>query len=255
MKWLFSAIGIFICFHIYAQDNYEIQVYASQTQAKNSTIFELHSNYTFDGEREIKDGVRPSYHALHETIEITHGISDIFELGFYLFMNYTSGYGYQVIGTHLRPRIMAPSSWKLPVGLSLSTEIGYQRAQYSADTWTLELRPIIDKQWNRLYVSLNPTLGLQLKGVPRQPSPGFAPNVKVGYGFFKNLGAGLEYYGDLGAVNNFKRSEEQGQAVFIVADLINNPDWELNMGPGFGLTPATDRVVFKILVGRRIKWK
>lgn len=255
MKKLIPVICIFISFHAYAQENYEIQVYGSQTQAKNSTIFELHSNYTFNGEKQMRDGVRPSYHALHETIEITHGITDIFEMGFYLFMNYTSSYGYRILGTHLRPRIMAPAKWRLPVGLSLSTEIGYQLAEYSSDTWSIEIRPIIDKQWNKLYVSLNPTLGVQLKGMPKQHAPGFAPNVKIGYAFFKDLSAGVEYYGDLGALNEFKRPGEQGQALFFVVDLLNNLKWELNAGPGFGLTPATDKLVFKVLVGRRIKWK
>src|SRR6202008_1210955 len=126
-----------------AQDNYEIQVYGAQTQAKHSSIFELHSNYTFLGEKDIIKGVRPTYHALHETVEITHGITDNFELGFYLFTNYLPDYGFRVIGTHLRPRIMAPAKWDLPVGLSLSAEIGYQSANYANETWSLELRPII----------------------------------------------------------------------------------------------------------------
>src|ERR1700748_1588877 len=60
-----------------AQNNYEIQVYASQTQAKGSTMFELHSNYTFDGSTEIVNGVIPSNHSLHETVEITTGITPV----------------------------------------------------------------------------------------------------------------------------------------------------------------------------------
>lgn len=108
---------------VMAQDNYEIQVYSSQTQPKYSTIFELHSNFTLNGEPNIVKGVLPSNHALHETIEITHGITDNFEIGYYLFTNYTSGYGYKIIGTHIRPRIMAPAYWNLPVGLSLSAEL------------------------------------------------------------------------------------------------------------------------------------
>ena len=55
-----------------AQDNYEIQVYGSQTQARKSTMFELHSNFTFDGEKDVSKGVLPSNHALHETLEITN---------------------------------------------------------------------------------------------------------------------------------------------------------------------------------------
>ena len=98
-----------------SQENYEIQVYAAPTMTRGMTIFELHSNFTFKGEQEIVKGVRPSYHAFHETVEITHGITDNFELGFYLFTNYLSGYGWQIVGTHIRPRITAPAKWNLPV--------------------------------------------------------------------------------------------------------------------------------------------
>ncbi len=255
MKIFLFSLLICFSFVAYSQENYEIQVYGAQTQQKNSTIFELHSNYTFDGERGIIKDVRPSYHALHETIEITHGITDNFELGFYVFMNYLPDYGFQVIGTHIRPRIMAPAKWNLPVGLSLSAEIGYQKATYSSQTWSVELRPIIDKQWNKLYISLNPTLGIQLKGIEKQVAPGFTPNIKVGYAFFKNISLGAEYYGDLGPLNAFEKGPQQSNALFAVLDLLNNNKWELNTGAGFGLTPATDGFVFKILLGRRIKWK
>src|SRR5262249_17996773 len=146
MRTSLFFLSIFFVHVIYAQENYEIQVYGSQTQQKNSTIFELHSNYTFDGEKEEVKGVRPTYHAFHETIEITHGITNNFELGFYLFMNYLPEYGFRVVGTHIRPRVMAPAKWNLPVGLSLSTEIGYQSPSYSEETWSIEIRPIIDKQ-------------------------------------------------------------------------------------------------------------
>lgn len=252
-KLFLSLLLFFIASAAIAQDNYEIQVYGSQTQPKNSTIFELHSNYTFNGEKDIVKGVRPSYHALHETIEITQGITDNFELGFYLFMNYTPGYGYRIIGTHLRPRIMAPAKWNLPVGLSLSAEVGYQSKYYSSQTWSVELRPIVDKQWNKLYVSFNPTLGVQLKGLDNSV-PTFEPNIKVNYAFFKNAAIGAEYYGDLGAINNFDKGPEQSHAIFATFDLLNNDHWELNAGPGFGLTTATDGFIFKILVGRKVNW-
>jgi len=71
-----------------AQDNYEIQVYGSQTQLPGTTMFELHSNYTFNGEKDVSKGVLPSNHALHETLEITTGVSNIFEMGVYLFTAY-----------------------------------------------------------------------------------------------------------------------------------------------------------------------
>ena len=71
-----------------AQADNEIQVYASPTIQQKWTIFELHSNFTFSGEKNLIAGVRPTYHSLHETVEITHGITENFELGFYLFTNF-----------------------------------------------------------------------------------------------------------------------------------------------------------------------
>ena len=248
-------IALFFVTAAYAQENYEIQVYGAPTMTKGQTMFELHSNFTLQGEKNILKGVRPSYHALHETIEITHGITDNFELGFYLFTNYTSPYGYKIVGTHLRPRFAAPASWKLPVGLSLSAEVGYQRMEYSAETWSVELRPIIDKTLGKLYVSLNPVLGIQLKGVDKESAPAFTPNIKMSYAVSSKFSLGAEYYGDLGALNHFENGPNQTHALFAVADLYIDPRWEINFGPGWGLTNATDGLVIKLLIGRRIDWK
>lgn len=237
------------------QENYEIQVYGSRTQLPNSTIFELHSNYTFQGLKDMVGKVRPSYHALHETLEITHGISQNFELGFYLFTNFTAKYGYQVVGTHIRPRVMAPTKWNLPVGLSLSAEIGYQRPEYAGETWSLELRPIVDKQWNAFYLSFNPTLGIAIRSADNNHVPVFEPNIKAAYNAFRNFSVGIEYYGEMGAINAFETLAAQNHAVFAAVDLLNSSAWELNAGAGFGLTPATDGFIVKVLVGCRIFWQ
>jgi hypothetical protein len=257
MKILYRLFFL-LCFavqHGYSQDNYEIQVYGAPTMEKGQTMFELHSNFTLQGEQNTIKGVRPSYHALHETLEITHGFTENFELGFYLFTNYTSPYGYKIIGSHLRPRIAAPDKWKLPVGLSLSAEFGYQNMEYSPETWSLEIRPIIDKTMGKLYISLNPVLGVQLKGVDKQSAPDFSPNVKASYAFTKKWSLGTEYYGNLGSLNHFEPGPSQSHALFAVADLYLHPDWEINLGPGWGLNKATDGLVIKLLVGRRIHWK
>src|SRR5260370_1217949 len=79
-------------------------------------------------------------HAEHESIEITQGLNDWSELGFYFFTSEQSGLGAQWVGDHIRPRVRVPESWHWPFGASLSTEIGYQRAKFSPDTWTWEIR-------------------------------------------------------------------------------------------------------------------
>jgi hypothetical protein len=254
MRKLASIILLSISIPVFAQENYEIQVYASPTMTKGSTIFELHSNFTFAGERKVLEGVRPAYHSLHETVEVTHGITENFELGFYLFTNYTAQYGYKIIGTHLRPRVSAPAEWRWPIGVSLSLEFGYQSKEYSPDTWNIEIRPIIDKQLANFYISFNPTFGIGLKGTASGHTPAFEPNIKASYTINK-LALGVEYYGDLGQLDRVPGVDQQSHALFVVADIYADPRWEINVGPGFGLTPATDGFIFKLLIGRRIQWK
>ena len=147
-----------------AQDNYEIQVYGSETVKPGDTMMELHSNFTFSGSKTEVDGVYPTEHAEHETVEITQGITPWFETGFYIFTSADALHGWQWVGDHIRPRVRVPDSWKWPVGVSLSVEVGYQRYHYSPDTWTLEIRPIIDKQIGKWYLSLNPTLDRSFHG-------------------------------------------------------------------------------------------
>src|SRR5262244_3982669 len=149
----------------WAQDNYEIQVYGADTVEPGTTMVEFHTNFTASGSKTITDGVLPTNHAIHETIEITHGWNDWFETGFYIFTSARSGDGWQWVGDHIRPRVRVPEKWKWPVGVSLSAEFGYQRPAYSEDTWTLEIRPIIDQQIGRWYLSFNPTLERSLVGL------------------------------------------------------------------------------------------
>ena len=91
-----------------------------------------------------------------------------FETGFYIFMSYRPGEGYQWVGDHIRPRVRIPEDWHWPVNVSLSTEIGYQRRSYSTDTWTWEIRPIVDKQLDRWYLAFNPALERSFHGLEVQ---------------------------------------------------------------------------------------
>ncbi len=172
---LFFITALLIPVFAHAQGNYEIQVYGAPTVEPHSTMVELHSNFTPIGQTKTIDGVYPTNHQEHETIEITQGLNNWSEVGFYIFTSEQAGHGIQWVGDHIRPRVRVPDSWHWPVGVSLSTEIGYQRAVYSPDTWTWELRPIIDKQLGRWYMAFNPALEPYLARSRRQSRPGVFP--------------------------------------------------------------------------------
>jgi hypothetical protein len=237
-----------------AQGNYEIQVYGSDTVEPAHTMFELHSNFTGDGHPAEPGGVVATDNALHETVEITQGINNWSEVGFYIFTSAQSDLGWEWVGDHIRPRVRIPPQWKWPVGLSLSQEIGYQQAKFSPDTWTWEIRPIIDKQMGRFYWAINPAFERTLHGPGVKEGMDFAPAVKLSWDFTKVVAGGLEYYGDYGSIRDIAPLHDQQQMVFPSVDLNVSPDWEINFGVGIGATAATDRWIFKLIVGRRFNW-
>src|ERR1700721_176703 len=256
LSLLFSGTCIVLLARIAgAQGNYEIQVYGADTVAPKNLMVELHSNYTVSGQRQVIDGVYPTYHQEHETLELTEGINDWAELGFYVFTSEQDGHGVQWVGDHIRPRVRAPDKWHLPVGLSLSTEIGYQRAVYSPDTWTWEIRPIIDRTMGRWYLAFNPALERTLHGPDVNRGLGFSPAVKVSYDFTRQISGGLEYYADYGQLGSFDTLHNQQQQIFAVTDLNVSPKWEINIGVGVGPTSATDHLIIKAILGRHFDWK
>jgi hypothetical protein len=238
----------------HAQGNTEIQVYGSDLVSPGDTMIELHSNFTIQGSKTVNDGVLPTHHAVHETLEVTHGFTPWFETGFYIFSTIQPDGGWMWVGDHIRPRVAIPESWRWPVGLSLSTEFGYQQRNFSPDTWTWEVRPIIDKKLGRWYLAFNPSIDRSFHGASENQGWSFSPNAKASFDFTKKITAGLEYYAALGPVSGFDPLRDQQQQFFPSIDLNLSPNWEFNVGVGIGATSATDHLIVKCIVGRRFTW-
>jgi len=235
-----------------AQENYEIQVYGSETVSPGLTMVELHSNFTSNGTKQFEDGVSPTQHAFHETLEITRGVTPWSEVGFYVFTAREQSGSWDWVGSHIRPRVRAPESWHWPVGASLSAEVGYQRRAFSADTWSVELRPIVDKQFGRWYASFNPTLDRALSSGGGPHHVEFSPNAAVTVDLTPKVNIGLEYYGELGPLDHFNPSSAQQHQLFVVTNLNLGPEWEFNAGYGTVVSGSGDHRLFKVILGRRL---
>jgi hypothetical protein len=252
MKKIYTLISIlFLALNLHAQDNYEIQVYASPTMNKGQTMFELHSNYTIKGSTATSGPELPTNHVIHETIEITHGWTTWFETGFYFFNSIGSDGRTAYVGSHIRPRVAAPESWKWPVGVSISTEFGFQKSAFDANTASLEVRPIVDKKWNKFYLSVNPTVEKSFAGPDENRGFIFSPNVKGSYDVSGIVALGIEYYGSTGPFFHYDSFQQQEHQLFAATDIDFGPAWEFNAGIGYGLTNSTDKAIIKLILGRR----
>ena len=238
-----------------AQGNYEVQVYGSALVPIGATMVESHSNFTAKGALELPGGALATHHAFHETLEVTHGFNEWFETGFYLFSSIQPDGSWKFVGTHIRPRIAIPERYGLPVGLSLSTEIGYQQASFDPNTWTWEIRPIVDKQIGKLVRRLQSDLR---KDVSRPfPKRGLRiqPNAKLSYDLLKRVAVGLEYYGAFASFRHWEPVNQSEQMFLPALDFDFGPRWEFNFGVGVGVTHNTDHLLIKAILGYRFNFK
>ena len=248
VKYLFIGVNLITSITLNAQADNEIQVYASPTVGAKRTIAELHNNYTLKGSENLIDPKSARW--LNHTLEITHGIAKNVEIGFYTFITLSPEGKYQYLGNQIRPRVTAPDRWNLPFGASLSAEFGRFRDSVSIPYyWQGEIRPIIDKTFGNIYTSFNPNIDFVLSGPGKHW--GFSPQFKTYYNIRQKAGIGLEYYSSFGSFGDFLPVKEQEHLLGPMFDLLAYPDWELQTGFLFGLTPDSNQSLFKLLVGRR----
>lgn len=247
-RFVLAGYCLIISASLKAQADNEIQVYASPTIGEKRTIVELHNNYTFKGSKNLADPKDARW--LNHTLEITHGIAKNVEIGFYTFIALSPDGKYQYLGNQIRPRVTAPERWKLPFGVSLSAEFGRYRDNESVPFyWQGEIRPIVDKTIGNVYLSFNPNIDFVVSGAEK--GWGFSPQFKTFYNIGQKVGLGVEYYSGLGNFGDFLPTNEQEHLIGPMFDLLAFPEWELQTGYLFGLTPNSNQSIFKLLVGRR----
>jgi hypothetical protein len=254
-----------------AQDNYEIQVYPSETMVPGTLLIELHSNYTVQGSTASQYGMLPTQGQEHETVEFTQGINPWMELGFYVFTEEHNGTGVQWVGDHIRPRVRVPPSWHWPVGVSLSNEFGYARAAYANPSWSWQIMPIVDQTVGKWYWSVNTTMNWGVHPTPLPPGSSpeqvqyyyrdisphgvtFGPAATLTYQPRPLYNVGVEYYAYWGEFGHFVNLHNQQHEIFPVVNLFVSPKWEINVGAGWGATASTDHLVVKVVLGRYFNW-
>ena len=132
-----------------------------------------------------------------------------------IFTSITQGQGWQWVGDHIRPRVRRPGKNGTGLSaLSISNELGYVRRQYAVDTWTWEIRPIVDQKVGSWYWSLNPTLDRSFHGASVHQGVVFSPNFKFSYDFTPKIAGGLEYYGSVGPVTGFDAVAATAHQIF-----------------------------------------
>lgn len=231
-----------------AIDLYEIQVYSVETTPKGKLTLELHSNGSVNTVgRLAKDELRR--HEIHETIEATYGLLPNLEIGQYFAMAKLIGgrFGYAGSRTKLHFGFGDPDEW--PIAFGGNMEIAYMRRQADPNALSMELRPILQKNFGKLSLVADFAFEKALTGPGTHDGFGLLPSASISYELLPWLTPAIEYYGDIGPLRKVLPTKQQQHFIVPTLNLDLVKQLELNFGVGFGTTQASRGVFIKSIIG------
>jgi hypothetical protein len=224
----------------------EIQVYNAEIAKVGQWTLQLHLNYAFIGRKEpdFPGGLIPN-HALNGTPEWAYGITDWWEMGFYApFAVDQEMTPYSNAGK-IRQLFVIPNAAERQFFYGVNFEFSYAMPQFSDTQWNMEIRPIVGVRKNDYEFIVNPIVDI---GFGQNGEAIFAPAARFARKLAEELSVGVEYYTDLGPLQNFAPFNEQQHNIYAVVDF-KIGRFDVNAGVGYGLTPGSDRLMAKMIIG------
>jgi hypothetical protein len=228
-----------------AVDAFEIQVYDGTANPAGAAGLELHVNDVARGLTVAPAPELAPNHQAHFTLEPSYGLTPSWEVGGYLQTALRPDGGFDLAGAKARSKLVTPPWWSARARLGLHVELSFVPRRYEAEGWGLELRPIAAWDVGRYRLAANPIVGVSLTG----GGATFEPAALAVYELPGLLSVGLEYYAGLGDLLGFSRLRDQEHYLYEVANLLCVRNVELNVGVGEGLTPASNPIVVKLILG------
>ena len=224
----------------------EIQVYTGDIAAPGVFNLTWHNNYSPDGlaTPDFSGGLKDN-HALSGVTEWAYGVTDWFEAGLYLpLYAVTPDHGGQFNGFKLRTLFVSPDNPTSNFYYGVNFEFSFNAHHWDQNNETGEIRPILGYRMGAWSFTFNPIVDNSYKGLSRLD---FAPATRLDYAVDKAWTLALEEYDDFGELRSFQPAAQQYHQLFAVLD---HPIGKLQVeaGAGFGLTPASDKLTFKLIL-------
>ena len=234
-------------------DPFEFEVYPAKTldrgmlevESLNSVVANGHRN----GEEGTSKGTLPSQSMWRTAFEATYGLTDRIEATAYLNLAKPRGNNLQYAGSKFRLRGSLFDQGQLPLDLGWYIELEYNRVpKFDDQKLELELRPIIQRDFGDFSLMLNPIFEKILVGSEAKEGFEFGYAHGIYYRWMRALTPGIEFYGGIGMIKHPDPSKEQQHYIFPVVRGESH-GIEYSVGPGFGLTRGSDRVIVKFNLG------
>jgi hypothetical protein len=246
----FLLIGL-LCYAptLIAQDPFEIHIYEYEPLTRGQYSIEAHLNLITQGTASNDGTLLPTQRQTLLTLEPTFGLSENFALGFMFLNAWEPGYSPQFAGWRILPHMYAPESWRLPVRLGFVSEFSFQNTRYEENSRRVELRPIVDREWERWQAVFNPVVERATRGPGTSHGWNFEPALLLRWKR-KTFSPSLEYYGEIESINVRPHAQPEVHQLFAGGDWNVQEGFKVNLGMGFDLSNRGPGIVLKT----RLEW-
>jgi hypothetical protein len=231
-------------------DPWEFEVYPYATLSRGTAEIETNNavvaNGHSTGDNGTSKGFFKSQGMWFNQYELTYGLTDRIEAALYLDLAHPSAHEFRYAGSKYRLRGRLFDEGELPVDVGWYTELEWHKTpQFDDADLELELRPIVEKDIKRFALVLNPIFEKSLAGAGHNQGFEFGYRSGAYYSWQPYLSPGVEFYGGIGLIDDSDPLEQQQHYIFAVGWGHLPYGIEYNLGPGFGLTRGSDRVIVK----------
>jgi hypothetical protein len=234
---------------VFAQTD-EIQVYNAEIEELGMFNLLIHTNYTPIGRKtaDFPGGIIPNQ-SVNGAAEWAYGVSAWFEQGLYmpLYSPYSQGRGASLNGFKLRELFVRPHAHDHTFFYGVNFEFGVNARYWKQRRLSSEVRPIVGLHLHPVDFIFNPIVDTAYAG--GLGGLEFLPTTRLAYNFNDKWAVALEEYADLGQLDHFVSPHNQFHEIWAVMNR-SGKGLSIETGVGLGLTAASDRLTFKLMLSR-----
>jgi hypothetical protein len=229
----------------------EIQVYDGGLAGTGTINLTWHNNFTPKGlATPAFPGAVVADRSLNGVTEWALGVTSWFEAGLYLpLYSRDKATGWGIDGVKLRALFAVPRADDRVFFYGANFEFSYNARRWDTTRFTSEVRPIIGWHLKPIDIIVNPIVDTAYDGLENLE---FVPATRIAYNFKSGWALAAEEYDDFGPVHALFQRTEQVHQFYGVVDRTWKT-WDIEWGVGIGLTNASDRLTFKLIVSRDLK--
>jgi len=220
---------------------FELEVYPATTEGAGQHEIESLTSFVANG----RNAEEETHHLFRTSLEYNYGLTDKIDVAAYTDLEKSNGDELEYAGSRFRARgaLWDKGRFPLDIGWYLEAEVPHREKS----DLELEFRTLVSRDLGRFSVDLNPAFELPTVSEERRTLE-FNYAARAYYRLSRRLQPAIEFFGGIGQIRDVDASREQQHYVFpsLYGEVTRGVKFVV--GPGFGLTHASDQVIVKFHV-------